>query len=366
MIELRRPDVGLHREWLDFMDRYSAEPAHIPGASVDADLGALADPGAFAAWVQRLLDAEGGQGVRDGWVAASARWVVRNGEIVGVIALRHELNDHLLHVEGGHIGYAVAPHARRQGVASEALRLALLDAAGMGINPVLVTCDDDNVASAGVIEKAGGVLEDVRDGTRRYWITLPDTPIGYAARPLSTRPLLGRLVALPLASASEVAAMHAAGVAGRLDPARRLAHWADGFPRQDDLDGAPLVDDAPPPGGDDGGDQRPGREWGTRLIVRRADGLVVGTIGFYGPPDPADPAGVVEVGYGLVESARGQGLITDALRLAVPAAECSGATVTAHTAYDNTPSRKALVRAGFHETGECNAEGEPRFVRPRR
>jgi len=41
---------------------------------------------------------------------------------------------------------------------------------------VLVTCDDGNVASARTIEKAGGVLEDVRDTelghTRRYWITL--------------------------------------------------------------------------------------------------------------------------------------------------------------------------------------------------
>jgi len=35
----------------------------------------------------------------------------------------------------------------------------------------LVTCDDDNVGSRTVIERAGGVLEDVRDGKRRYWIS---------------------------------------------------------------------------------------------------------------------------------------------------------------------------------------------------
>jgi predicted acetyltransferase len=38
-----------------------------------------------------------------------------------------------------------------------------------------VTCGDGNLASARVIEKAGGVLEDVREAelglTRRYWIT---------------------------------------------------------------------------------------------------------------------------------------------------------------------------------------------------
>jgi predicted acetyltransferase len=40
----------------------------------------------------------------------------------------------------------------------------------------LVTCDDDNPASATVIEGVGGMLEDARpdpDGNRkrRYWIT---------------------------------------------------------------------------------------------------------------------------------------------------------------------------------------------------
>jgi predicted acetyltransferase len=36
----------------------------------------------------------------------------------------------------------------------------------------LVTCDDTNVASATVIERNGGVLEDIRNGKRRYWIEL--------------------------------------------------------------------------------------------------------------------------------------------------------------------------------------------------
>jgi predicted acetyltransferase len=40
---------------------------------------------------------------------------------------------------------------------------------------VLVTCDDTNVASATVIERNGGVLEDIRNGKRRYWMGLADT-----------------------------------------------------------------------------------------------------------------------------------------------------------------------------------------------
>lgn len=357
-IRLIAPDVSLHREFLDLASSFDG--ADIPGSSSNPEhLATLADPEAFRSWVELMLDQEHGRRVPDNRVPCASRWIVRDDEgsteIIGTINLRMQLDDHLLKVEGGHIGYAVAPHARRQGVATEALRLMMAEAAGLGINPLLITCDDDNAGSARTIENAGGVLEDVRDGTRRYWVTMPDLPMGYAAFPLSERPLFGVHVLLRLMTTAERQAMHAAGPDGRTDPAARLADWAEGFPRQDDLDGASLDDP----------DRQPDRAWGNRLIVRRSDDQVVGTLGFVGPPDPADPARTVEIGYGLVESARGQGLITDALRLAVPAAEASGATVTAHAAYDNEPSRKALLRAGLRPTDERNDEGETRFVRPR-
>lgn len=83
--------------------------------------------------------------------------------------LVHRLNDLLLDV-GGHIGYDVRPSARRRGHATAMLRGALPWANGLGIDRVLVTCDDDNVGSIRVIEAAGGELEDVREAKRRYWV----------------------------------------------------------------------------------------------------------------------------------------------------------------------------------------------------
>jgi predicted acetyltransferase len=57
------------------------------------------------------------------------------------------------------------------------LRLALRVAHDrMGLDRVLVTCNDDNVGSIRTIERNGGVLEDITSGadvgqpTRRYWI----------------------------------------------------------------------------------------------------------------------------------------------------------------------------------------------------
>ena len=96
-------------------------------------------------------------------------WIVEGDDIVGFVAVRHRLNDYLLE-RGGHIGYSVRPSRRRQGHASRALALALERARELGIDRALVTCSDDNAASARTIEKNGGVLEDVVDGVRRYWI----------------------------------------------------------------------------------------------------------------------------------------------------------------------------------------------------
>lgn len=98
--------------------------------------------------------------------------------IVGRVSIRHALNA-LLERLGGHIGYAVVPECRRRGHATEILRQALPIAREKArIRRVLVTCDDDNVGSIRVIEKNGGVLENVVSGPdlatpkRRYWIDL--------------------------------------------------------------------------------------------------------------------------------------------------------------------------------------------------
>ena len=90
-------------------------------------------------------------------------------EFVGYLALRHSLTPWLLE-EGGHIGYSVRPSRRREGHATRALALAVRRAAELGLDRVLVTCDEDNLGSRRTIERCGGVYEDSRKDKRRYWI----------------------------------------------------------------------------------------------------------------------------------------------------------------------------------------------------
>src|SRR5262245_57716230 len=133
------------------VDDFDGETIHGSSFRI-ADRDVLRDRAAFEEWVDwvgRMDRSDEAPPV--GRVPSSNRWIVEDGVVVGTIAIRHDLNASLL-VEGGHIGYAVRPAARRRGVASAALGQALRLAARRGIDPVLVTCDDDNIASGRTIE----------------------------------------------------------------------------------------------------------------------------------------------------------------------------------------------------------------------
>ncbi|MCS6577451.1 GNAT family N-acetyltransferase [Curtobacterium poinsettiae] len=83
------------------------------------------------------------------------------------------------------------------------------------------------------------------------------------------------------------------------------------------------------------------------LLRRTEDGRAVGGFGFFGPPDMTDQ---VEFGYGLVPSARGVGLATEAVRLALESASSWGARfAVADTDLENIESQRVLIKNGFLE-----------------
>jgi predicted acetyltransferase len=174
MPELILPTLRLRDSWLDARDEWG-RGVHQPGSGLHSDDEVDTEAG-FRAWIDRLAD-EGNAAIRpaDGRVHADYWWIADEERYLGCITLRHALTDFLLRA-GGHVGYFVRPSARGSGLAAWALRAILPRARDLGLDRVLVTCDDGNVASARTIEKTGGVLENVRQTelglTRRYWITL--------------------------------------------------------------------------------------------------------------------------------------------------------------------------------------------------
>jgi predicted acetyltransferase len=132
----------------------------------------------FPAYLEKKLNQSRGESLPEGIVPATTYYLSGpDRKILGLVSLRHMLNARLS-IEGGHVGYAVRPAFRRKGYATLMLALVLEKALQMGIHQALVTCDDDNLASARVIEKNGGILENKTTSPvsnkliRRYWIEI--------------------------------------------------------------------------------------------------------------------------------------------------------------------------------------------------
>ena len=123
---------------------------------------------------EEWLESNQGQEMRinlpEGWVPAIQLVAfARDGQAVGFFNLRLRLSDYLLEV-GGHIGYSIRPSERGKGYAKETLRQGLQVAKEKNIEKTLVTCSVNNPARRAVILANGGLLEDVRNGVKRYWI----------------------------------------------------------------------------------------------------------------------------------------------------------------------------------------------------
>lgn len=140
---------------------------------------ALLDQMEYDDWLEHTENNRNPQTVKSDWVPADTFFaiLVNSGRIVGMIDIRHNLDNDFLASYGGHIGYSVRPGERQKGYATEMLRQALVYAKSLGLSKVMLGCRSDNLASKKTIEACGGTLTEVkpyRDGDMMnvYWITL--------------------------------------------------------------------------------------------------------------------------------------------------------------------------------------------------
>ena len=161
------PTEGLRAEFLEMAQDYSS-------GGEDRYQDALND---FPAYVRGLLDGARGIGLPPGRVPYTTFWLALGRWLIGRSTVRHHLTADLAY-EGGHVGYDIRPAERRKGYGTLILKLTLGEARRLGMGRALLTCDADNVASAKIIEKSGGRLQDQAVSKRsgklisRYWIEL--------------------------------------------------------------------------------------------------------------------------------------------------------------------------------------------------
>jgi len=171
---LVKPDI----EYIDEIRSYRQE--FIDNGSLfagDSALGSFYDD--IEAWILQCKLMENKETKpKAEWVEADQFMLVREGErrVLGMINLRHYLNDSLAEI-GGHIGYSIRPSERRKGYAKIMLSLCLDECRKLGIEQVLITCDAQNEASYRTIEACGGKFDrlTVRESnavTARYWVSI--------------------------------------------------------------------------------------------------------------------------------------------------------------------------------------------------
>ena len=170
-IILVKPDLSYADEIIKYKEESLAESPIINGSA------GLDRFSSIEIWFEELKKRSCEDTVPKGLVPSSTYLGVREKDnyIVGMIDIRHYLNEYLTQV-GGNIGYSVRKSERNKGYAKQMLKLALEKCKELKIKKVLITCDEDNIASEKVILSANAKLEDIRnvDGQnkKRFWIDL--------------------------------------------------------------------------------------------------------------------------------------------------------------------------------------------------
>lgn len=141
----------------------------------DDDLASLDN---FKLALANLVRISHGESLEPDQVPQTIFWIDRGDDIVGILKIRHRLNDKLRNEGGGHIGIGgIRPEYRGQGIGTKALQLAIEKLRDMGEKDIIVSVHKDNIASRRVIQKNGGVFwKEIDDpkyaGVREqfYWI----------------------------------------------------------------------------------------------------------------------------------------------------------------------------------------------------
>lgn len=153
MIRLVRPTLEYKSKALEYRQEHFDNGENIINGSELLDKTEN-----YEEWLKSVKDNENPATVNPSWVVTDTFFAINDeDEIVGIIDLRHTLNDFLK--DFGNSGYSVRPSQRQKGYATEMLRQVLDVARGAGLKELHLSVEKENLPSVKTIVKNGGVYE---------------------------------------------------------------------------------------------------------------------------------------------------------------------------------------------------------------
>ena len=153
MIRLVRPTLEHKRKALEYRQEHFDHGENIINGSELLD-----KTESYEKWLQSIKNNEKPETVNLDWVVTDTFFAVDDKEqIVGIIDLRHTLNDFLK--DFGNSGYSVRPTQRQKGYATEMLRQILTVARDAGLKELHLSVEKENLPSVKTILKNGGIYE---------------------------------------------------------------------------------------------------------------------------------------------------------------------------------------------------------------
>jgi len=152
-LTLVRPTIELKEKALDYrQEHFDYNEMIINGSEL------LDKTDSYEEWLKSVSDNTSPDTVSSNWVVTDTFFAMdENQRIIGIIDLRHTLNDFLK--DFGNSGYSVRPSERRKGYATEMLRQILLVAKQAGMQEVHLSVERSNEPSVRTIIKNGGKYE---------------------------------------------------------------------------------------------------------------------------------------------------------------------------------------------------------------
>lgn len=152
-IRLVRPNIELKNKAIEFRQEFFDNKEMIINGSELLDKTASYDD-----WLKAVTANAKEETVNPDWVVTDTYFALdENDHIVGIIDLRHTLNEFLR--DFGNCGYSVRPTERRKGYATEMLRQILFIANNLDLGELHLSVERNNEPSIKTIIKNGGTYE---------------------------------------------------------------------------------------------------------------------------------------------------------------------------------------------------------------